>query len=107
MTDIKKLKKDTFKPAIFLAFAFAVTATTISCTPKVQAEADQKFSTEYLAQGQTIFQNSCAKCHDLPDPSEHSAEAWTGILAEMAPKAKLNATQHEMVYNYIISAKIK
>ncbi|SFI86613.1 hypothetical protein SAMN05421638_1261 [Kaistella treverensis] len=105
MNNINNLKKNTFKPAIFLAFAFAVTATTISCTPKVQAEEDRKFSTEYLAQGQTIFQNSCAKCHDLPDPSEHSAEAWTGILAEMAPKAKLNATQHEMVYNYIISAR--
>jgi len=105
MTNFKNLKKNTFKPANFLAFAFAVTAMTISCTPKVQAEAENKFSEEYLAQGKTVFENSCAKCHDLPSPSEHSAEAWTGILAEMAPKAKLNATQHEMVYNYIISAK--
>jgi cytochrome c5 len=105
MTNFRNLKKYTFKPAIFLAFAFAVTLATISCTPKVQAEAENKFSAEYLAQGKTVFENSCARCHDLPSPSEHSAEAWTGILAEMAPKAKLNATQHEMVYNYIISAK--
>ena len=105
MTNLRNLKKNSFKPAIFLAFAFAVTAMTISCSPKVQAEADNKFSEEYLAQGKTVFENSCARCHDLPNPSEHSNEAWTGILAEMAPKAKLNATQHEMVYNYIISAK--
>ncbi|WP_226063437.1 cytochrome C [Kaistella polysaccharea] len=96
--------KNTSNPTTFLLFAFVVIGTAFSCTPKLQT-ASNTVSAEYLAKGKIIFENSCAKCHDLPNASDHSAEAWTGIMNEMAPKAKLTAPQHQMVYNYIVSVK--
>ncbi len=79
----------------------------ISCTPKTTPEAAGKkiITAEYLAQGKTIFDNSCGKCHDLPNPTDHSAQDWVGIMNSMAPKSRLNEQQHEMVYDYIVSVK--
>ena len=78
----------------------------ISCTPKAPATAGTKTITaEHLAQGKTIFDNSCGRCHDLPNPTSHSAQDWVGIMNSMAPKAKLNDEQHQMVYDYIVSVK--
>lgn len=75
-----------------------------SCTPKTAAvSGGDMASAEHLKMGKTIFENSCAKCHDLPNPSDHTADAWVGIMNSMAPKAKLNTRQHEMVYHYIVS----
>jgi cytochrome c5 len=78
----------------------------ISCTPKTPAVSGTKTITaEYLAQGKIIFDNSCKKCHDLPNPTDHSAQDWVKIMNSMAPKAKLSDEQHRMVYDYIISVK--
>lgn len=54
-----------------------------------------------MAEGKAVFENSCAKCHDLPAPKSHNDEQWVGIMNAMAPKAKLNAKQSELVYDYI------
>ncbi|MDH6251417.1 cytochrome c2 [Chryseobacterium sp. H1D6B] len=62
-------------------------------------------SSEKLAQGKTIFENSCGRCHDLPEPTKHTSVQWVGIMNAMAPKAKLNDEQHQMVYDYIVSVK--
>ena len=77
-----------------------------SCTPKPSVVEGTKTNTaEKLALGKTVFENSCARCHDLPDPSAHSAQDWVGIMNSMAPKAKLNDEQHQLVYDYIVSVK--
>ncbi|CAH0126653.1 cytochrome c [Chryseobacterium sp. Bi04] len=78
-----------------------------SCTPKAAtATAGSSTSTaEQIAEGKTIFENSCAKCHKLPDPTSHNPVQWVGIMNSMAPKAKLNDDQHQWVYDYIISVK--
>ncbi len=76
---------------------------TAACSPKVQPTATM--NAEHLAQGKAIFTNSCSKCHDLPNPGDHTAQEWVGIMNWMAPKAKLNDAQHQMVYDYIVSAK--
>ncbi len=78
----------------------------ISCSPKTTVVAATKEVTpEYLAKGKTIFDNSCKRCHDLPNPTDHSAQDWVGIMNSMAPKARLNAEQHQMVYDYVVSVK--
>lgn len=77
----------------------------ISCTPKTVPAASVKTHTaEYFAQGKTIYDNACQKCHDLPDPKDHSAQDWVGIMNSMAPKSHLTDEQHQMVYDYIVSA---
>ena len=60
---------------------------------------------EQIAQGKTIFENSCGRCHKLPDPTSHTSVQWVGIMNSMAPKAKLTDEQHQWVYDYIVSAK--
>ncbi len=84
---------------------FSVVAVSLaSCTHKpAVVEGSKTNSAENLALGKTIYDNSCGKCHDLPAPKDHSAQDWVGIMNAMAPKAKLNTQQHEMVYNYIVS----
>ena len=89
-----------------LVIAASATAILFSCAPKPAVVTGTKVMTvEYLAKGQTIFDNSCAKCHDLPSPDDHSAQDWVGIMNRMAPKAKLTDPQHDLVYDYIVSAK--
>lgn len=84
-----------------IAFGFLA-----SCTPKPSVVEGTKTNTaENLALGKTVFENSCGRCHDLPDPTSHSAQDWVGIMNSMAPKAKLTDEQHQLVYNYIVSVK--
>jgi len=77
-----------------------------SCTPKATAIAEPiKTSADQLAQGKTIFENACKRCHDLPDPTAYTSVQWVGIMNSMAPKAKLNDEQHQWVYDYVVSVK--
>lgn len=80
-----------------------------SCTPKAStatASSGPAVSTaEQIVQGKTIFENSCGRCHKLPDPTSHTSVQWVGIMNSMAPKAKLTDEQHQWVYDYIVSAK--
>lgn len=77
-----------------------------SCGPKSTAVTGPKYtSSEKLAQGKTIFDNSCNKCHALPDPKKHDAEGWIKTLSRMAPRAKLTDDQHQKVFDYLISQK--
>lgn len=79
-----------------------------SCTPKAVATTTAspiKSTADQIAQGKTIFENSCGKCHKLPEPASHNSVQWVGIMNSMAPKAKLNEEQHQWVYDYIVSAK--
>ena len=89
----------------FLVAALGIIGFMFSCTPKIGEASTKNNSTEYLSQGKTIYDNSCGKCHDLPNPKEYSAQSWVGIMNSMAPKAKLNESQHQMVYDYIVSVK--
>jgi cytochrome c2 len=80
-----------------------------SCTPKAStatAPMGPAVSTAaQIAQGKTIFENSCGRCHKLPDPAAHTSVQWVGIMNSMAPKAKLTDEQHQWVYDYIVSVK--
>ncbi|MBQ0151275.1 MAG: cytochrome C [Chryseobacterium sp.] len=81
-----------------------------SCTPKAAATATAtptpiKSTEAQIAQGKIAFENSCGRCHKLPDPASHNSVQWVGIMNSMAPKAKLTEEQHQWVYDYIVSAK--
>lgn len=88
--------------------SIAASALLLSCGPKSTAVTGPKYtSSEHLAQGKTIFENSCTKCHKLPEPTKHDNQGWIKTLSRMAPKAKLNDDQHQMVYDYLISVNKK
>lgn len=81
----------------------------VSCTPKASTSAatagTSSSTVEQIAQGKTIFESSCGRCHKLPDPASHNPVQWVGIMNAMAPKAKLNDDQHKWVYDYIVSVQ--
>lgn len=86
----------------------AFSAFMVSCGPKSTAVTGPKYkASEQLAQGKTIFENSCNKCHGLPNPEKHDDQRWIKTLSRMAPRAKLNDDQHQMVYDYLISVNKK
>ena len=94
------------KKSLVITCLGAVAIALASCTPKTSAVTGPKYtSADKLAQGKTIFDNSCGKCHALPEPAKHTATQWVGIMNAMAPKAKLNDDQHQLVYDYVVSVK--
>lgn len=93
---------------IFLAAGFA-SILLASCTPKsapvAEAPRSATSTAEQMAQGKTIFENSCNRCHKLYEPTQFTAVEWVGIMNAMAPKAKLTEQQHQWVYDYVVSVK--
>lgn len=93
---------------IFLT-AFVSSLLLASCTPKSSSVAEAPKSAtstaDQMAQGKTIFENSCKRCHGLPDPTAYTSVQWVGIMNSMAPKAKLTDEQHQWVYDYVVSVK--
>ena len=59
--------------------------------------------TEALAEGKTLFENNCAKCHNLYNPKDFSSEQWQPILIRMQKEAGLDYTQIASISNYINS----
>lgn len=76
-------------------------AETVAISPKTTGS--KRLSAEMLAQGKSLYESSCVKCHALPNPAKHTDQQWVGIMNSMAPKAKLSAAQSELVYDYVTS----
>jgi len=75
--------------------------TTTNKTPTVEDK--QADSASDLAEGKSLYENNCAKCHDLYKPKDFNAEQWKPILLDMQKKAEISDEQREKIYNYIIS----
>jgi len=54
-----------------------------------------------IAEGKTLYENSCARCHKLFPTGKHDKAGWSGTLDRMAPKAKITDEQKTLVYNYL------
>lgn len=57
--------------------------------------------TPELAEGKSLYENNCAKCHRLYDTKEFSAEDWKPIVARMQKKAHLDDVQGQKIFNYV------
>ncbi|MEW5677352.1 hypothetical protein ABGT15_13635 [Flavobacterium enshiense] len=57
--------------------------------------------TENQLHGKKVYENNCAKCHKLFEPSSHSATEWKPILERMQKKAKISDEETASVYNYL------
>lgn len=59
--------------------------------------------TAALAEGKSLYEGSCARCHQLYKPSDFNAQAWKPIVARMQKKAQLSDEQGMKIYNYLTS----
>ena len=64
-------------------------------------EAKPLVMTPALAEGKDLYENNCAKCHDLFKPQDYSKENWAPILVSMQGKAHLSDIQMASISNYI------
>lgn len=100
-----KLNLNNMKP-LLIALLFVAS---VGCTTQIYVPAEanvnkvQAATLTELQQGHDLFQNKCGKCHKLPKPDKHSKDDWTKILEKMAPKAKLTAEQHDLVFKYVVN----
>ena len=58
---------------------------------------------EELAEGKSLYENSCARCHKLYEPKKFTQEEWKPILVRMQKKAKLDDVNMASITNYIHS----
>lgn len=84
---------------------FFVIAALVACSPKViQPEVpkiiEATLSPE-LAQGKMLYENNCAKCHDLFNPKSFSAEQWKPIMLKMQQEAKISDEERDKIYAYL------
>ncbi|TDP01656.1 cytochrome c [Flavobacterium sp. 245] len=79
------------------------TAVASAETPPVNKEVKAAELTPELAAGKNLYENSCAKCHKLYEPTKFSKEEWQPILVRMQKKAKLDDTNMASITNYIHS----
>lgn len=106
------IKTNTMKKITILFFLFFVI---ISCKSKAKIVEENKKEAEtstivkselsmadMIAQGESIFQNKCGNCHDLPKVKDHSPENWKPILLRMQKAAEISDKEREYVYNYIV-----
>jgi mono/diheme cytochrome c family protein len=74
-----------------------------SCSPKVVpqvVEVKKEMSPE-IAEGKSLYENNCAKCHKLFDTKQFTAEEWTPIVLRMQKKARIDDATRDKIYAYV------
>lgn len=67
------------------------------------AEVRKNYSAEKMAEGKTIWESSCNKCHKLFEPQSRNVVKWEAVLPRMVIKAHLTQEQAGMVRAYLLS----
>lgn len=88
--------------AVLATILYSCASKTAVATTEVKKEEPKVTTlTPELAEGKSLYENSCARCHRLYEAKEYSAEEWKPIVLRMAPKARLTAEQGQKIYNYV------
>lgn len=106
----------------------AITLITLAnCTPRVKTEANTTTTTnsglgeteltaaqkkwsdvklENLKAGQLTYTTKCTKCHKANNISNYSEAHWEKLIAAMAPKANLSASETDDLTKYIYAVRV-
>jgi mono/diheme cytochrome c family protein len=89
---------------IALLFIGAVACTTQLYTPgEKNVNKVEVASLAELQQGHDLYKNNCGSCHKLYTPDSRSNDSWQKVLVSMAPKAKLDQAQSDLIYKYLVN----
>ena len=58
-----------------------------------------------LEEGRRIFTGACTSCHSADPVEKHAPEEWRSIVAQMACRAKLDATRQSALLAYLAAAR--
>lgn len=65
----------------------------------------KELNMQTLKEGYAIYIGACTNCHNAKSIYSRQEESWQGIIDDMAPKAKLTATEKDAVYKYVLCIK--
>ena len=54
--------------------------------------------------GTRLWEQNCARCHNLRQPLEHSDREWDIIVHHMRVRANLTADEHRLIASFLRSA---
>jgi mono/diheme cytochrome c family protein len=79
----------------------------VTVAPKSALEIAQKrwpnTNSDELAQGKTIYETKCTKCHGEKKIVTRSEKSWLHEIDDMSPKAHLTPEEKEKLTRYILS----
>ncbi|XZF15241.1 c-type cytochrome [Chitinophagaceae bacterium MMS25-I14] len=88
--------------SVLLAQCAPKTAKTVSASGSKKVEA-ATYTDDQVAQGKTIYNNNCGKCHGLKNVGDFDKTAWEHILPSMAKKARIDDQQTALVRAYVMT----
>lgn len=98
------MKTKLFAAALLSIVIFSCSKKTVAPVANTEVAVKEEIKIEMpaaIAEGKTLYENSCAKCHKLFPTTKHDKSGWAGTLDKMAPKAKITDEQKTLVYNYL------
>lgn len=57
-----------------------------------------------LERGRRVYLENCTRCHAPEAIREYTAGRWPGIIADMAERSHLSASQNHDVLAYVLAA---
>src|SRR5579875_1214771 len=70
---------------------------------KTTSTTDNSNDVAMVAQGKTVYESRCNKCHELKVVENFTQDRWTTILRSMVVKAKLNDDETKEVTAYVMA----
>jgi cytochrome c5 len=85
------------------AAAGSAMSTTATTPEDKVAEVKRKYTEQQMAEGKTLWQSNCNKCHKLFEPESRNVAKWEAVLPNMVKRAHLTDAQGGMVRAYILA----
>jgi len=89
--------------ALLIVVSVACTTTKLYTPAEANVNKVETASLSQLQQGHELYASNCGKCHKLPKIDNRTNESWKKVIGFMAPKAKLNTDQADLIYKYIVN----